>query len=201
MVAPLMTATAGRPTIDKARIGKAVSAARRSAPARARRLGTSSPSTSETNVMASTTSARAIESLCSATNGDGGVRQGLLQAIDDPRTAIDRRQRPHQRDPDLHGGQERVGMVGQGERGAAPRLPRLGLLLQAAAARGQDGDLGPGEKAVGQDQDQDDDDFPSDAHNVRSSGREKRHTPAGNCTGDWRPGRSQPVDIAASACE
>ena len=79
------------------------------------------------------------------------------QLVGQRRTAERRRGGADHGDADLHRGQETLGVLLQRQQGARAAPPVGDELLQARLADGDDGDLGAGEDAVGEDEGEDDD--------------------------------------------
>ncbi len=93
--------------------------------------------------------------------------QPISEKLRDVGPAVSRRERTDQRDAHLHRGQKAARIAGQFQGHAGRAVALLGPLLQASAARGDNGDLGPGKKTVSQDQRQDNQDFDYDGRNGR----------------------------------
>ncbi len=182
--------TIGRAAMARKCMGKATKRASASAFRSANRLGASSPRISEQIVIPTTTMPRAIDPACRTTKSEGTLASRSARNCATCGPAIGRRERADERNAHLHRGQKAARIVGQLQGHAGSPVAFLGALLQAAAARGDDGDLGAGKEAVGQNQGQNDQDFNTD----RGNGE----TPQSAANGRRRFSPARAVDLSGS---
>ena len=81
------------------------------------------------------------------------------ELADQPVAAVGRGEGAHERDADLHGRQEPVGVGREIEGRLSLAVALLGQRPETATTAGDDGHLRPGEESVGEDQREDDQEF------------------------------------------
>ena len=121
--------TNGFANVESAFIGPTTAFATRSGERSPRRFGTSSPTTTEKNVIVATTRMTDSGPAYGARTGNWRRKfaSGSLKRCATERAGED----ADERDPDLHRGEEFVGVLRKRQRGGGPRVSRIRLLLES----------------------------------------------------------------------